>query len=59
MEFVSEDLADIFASMKNLKLEDIQRIPLDIYTLLYETNTIISREKDIVSTCLKKAIKNL
>ncbi len=59
MEFVSEDLADIFACMKNLKLEDIQRIPLDIYTLLHETNTIISREKDIVSTCLKKAIKNL
>lgn len=59
MEFVDEDLADVFTSMKNLKLEDIKRIPLDIYTLLYETNTIISREKDIVSTCLKKAIKSL
>ncbi len=59
MELVSEDLADVFASMKNLKLEDIQRIPLDIYTLLHETNTIISQEKDIVSTSLKKAIKKL
>lgn len=59
MEFVDEDLAEVFSTMKNLKLEDIQRIPLDIYTLLYETNIIISREKDIVSTCLKKAIKNL
>ena len=59
LEFIDEDLAEVFSSMKNLKLEDIQRIPLDIYTLLYETNTIISREKDVVSTCLKKAIKNL
>lgn len=59
MVFVHEDLAEVFSCMKNLKLEDIKRIPLDIYTLLYETNTIISREKDVVSTCLKKAIKNL
>lgn len=59
IEFVSEDLAEVFACMKNLKLDDIQKIPLDIYVLLYETNTIISREKDIISTCLKTAIKNL
>ena len=59
MELVDEDLGEVFTSMKNLKLEDIKRIPLDIYTLLYETNTIIFREKDIVSTCLKKAIKSL
>jgi len=59
MEFVDEDLADVFSSMKNLKLDDIQKIPLEIYTLLHETNTIISREKDVISTCLKQAIKKL
>ena len=59
LEFINEDLADIFTHMKNLKIEDIQKIPLDIYTLLYETNNIISKEKDVVSTCLKKAIKKL
>lgn len=59
MDFVDEDLADVFSSMKNLKLDDIQKIPLEVYTLLYETNIIISKEKDIISSCLKKAIKQL
>lgn len=59
IKFVDEDLTQIFWVMKNLKLEDIKKIPLDIYVLLHETNTIISRENDVISTCLKKAIKKL
>lgn len=59
IQLINEDLAEVFSSMKNLKIDDIKKIPLDIYTLLHETNTIISREKDIISTCLKQAIKKL
>lgn len=59
IEFVSEDLASVFKSMKHIKLEDIWKIPLDMYTLLLETNHLISREQDIVSRSLKTAIKKL
>lgn len=59
MEFVSEDMTRIIKPIKNLTLWDIQRIPLDMYVLLLETNHIISRNHDIVSNSLKTAIKNL
>jgi hypothetical protein len=59
IEFISEDMTKIIKPIKNLKLEDIQRIPLDMYVLLLETNHIISRSHDIVSNSLKVAIKNL
>lgn len=59
MTFIKEDMIHILKDMKNLKLEDIQRIPLDMYVLLMETNHLISKERDIVSSSLKTAIKNL
>ena len=57
--FLREDMTDILKPMKHIKIEDIQRIPLDMYVLLLETNHIISREKDIVSSSLKAAIEKL
>lgn len=57
--FIKEDMISVLKDMKDLKLEDIQRIPLDIYVLLVETNHLISKERDIVSSSLKRAIKNL
>lgn len=58
-EFVNEDMTWVIKPIKNLKLEDIQRIPLDMYVLLLETNHIISRSHDVVSSSLQVAIKNL
>lgn len=40
-------------------MQDIEKIPLDMYALLLETNHMISKEKDIVSNSLKAAIKKL
>lgn len=57
--FVEEDMTDVLKPIKHIKLEDIQKIPLDMYTLLVETNHLISREKDLVSSSLKTAIKRL
>jgi hypothetical protein len=59
MQFVNEDMTKVIKPIKNLKLEDIQRIPLDMYVLLLETNHIISRNHDVVSNSLKTAIKKL
>ena len=58
-QFVSEDMTKIIKPIKNLKLEDIQRIPLDMYVLLLETNHIISRSHDVVSNSLQTAIRKL
>lgn len=57
--FVQEDIPAILQHMKQIRLEDVQKIPLDMYTLLLETNHIISREKDLISNSLKSAIKKL
>lgn len=57
--FIKEDMTDILKPMKYIQIEDIQRIPLDMYVLLLETNHIISKEKDVVSSSLKTAIKKL
>lgn len=59
IDFINEDIPYILKHIKHIRLEDIQKIPLDMYTLLLETNHIISREKDLVSTCLKTAINKL
>lgn len=58
-EFVNEDMTRIIKPIKNLTLEDIQKIPLDMYVLLLETNHIISRNHDVLSNSLQVAIKNL
>jgi hypothetical protein len=50
---------EILKPIKHIRLEDIQRIPLDMYVLLLETNHLIAREKDIVSNSLKTAIERL
>ena len=52
-------MTKIIKPIKNLKLEDIQRIPLDMYVLLLETNHVIAKNHDVVSNSLKVAIKNL
>lgn len=57
--FIKEDMTDILKPMKYIQIEDIQKIPLDMYVLLLETNHIISKEKDVVSSSLKTAIKKL
>lgn len=59
IQYVSEDMGEVLAPMTDIKLEYIQKIPLDIYTLLLETNHLIAREKDVISTTLKAAIKKL
>ncbi len=58
-EFIHEDISSIISKMKNIKIEEIHKIPLEIYVLLEEVHTIISREWDILSSSLKKAIKKL
>jgi hypothetical protein len=52
-------MTKIIKPIKNLKLEDIQKIPLDMYVLLLETNHVISRNHDVVSNSLQTAIKKL
>jgi len=59
VEFINEDMTQIIKPIKNLKIEDMTRIPLDMYVLLLETNHIISRSHDVLSNSLKVAIKNL
>lgn len=44
MSFVKEDMSDIFAAMKHIRVSDIERIPLDIYVMLIEVNNIIAQE---------------
>lgn len=57
--FISEDMTKILWEMQHIRLNDIQRIPLEIYVLLLETNNLISHERDALSTSLKQAIKKL
>lgn len=57
--FVKEDMSSIFQQMKHVRIEDIERIPLDMYVMLIEVNHILSREWDAVSNSLKTAIKRL
>ncbi len=59
IEFIQEDMTNVLESMKSISLEDIQKIPLDMYVLLRETNHLVSREHDTLSSSLKAAIKNL
>ncbi len=59
IEFIQEDISDMLHSIKSIKIEDIQRIPLDMHVLLFETNHLISQEWDVVSTSLKNAIQKL
>lgn len=59
IENISEDLTPLLKIMKSIKLEDIQKMPLDMYVLLHETNTLISQEADILSLTLKQAIERL
>lgn len=57
--FVKEDMSSIFQAMKHIRINDIEKIPLDMYVMLIEVNNIISREWDAVSNSLKTAIKRL
>ena len=57
--FIKEDMNDILKTIKNITLEDIQKIPLDMYVLLLESNHVIAKEKDVVSSSLKHAIEKL
>ena len=59
IEFIREDMSYILKAIKHIQIENIERIPLDMYVLLLETNHIISREKDVVSSSLKTAIEKL
>lgn len=59
IEFITEDMPEVLKPIEHIKVDDITRIPLDIYVLLIETNHLISRERDSVSNSLKEAIKNL
>lgn len=59
IEYISEDKTSILKQVHNISMQDIEKIPLDMYALLLETNHMISKEKDIVSNSLKAAIKKL
>lgn len=59
ISFLQEDLSDVFKKIKHIRIKDIERIPLDIYVMLLETDHIISKEGDAVSNSLKTAIKRL
>ena len=59
IEILREDLNPLLREMKSIKLEDIQKMPLDMYVLLHETNNLLSGEGDILSITLKQAIEKL
>jgi len=59
VEFVTEEVSPIIAKIKNININDIQNIPLEIYVLLEEIHNIILQEWDVISSSLKKAIKKL
>ncbi|NDK09421.1 hypothetical protein GW846_01435 [Candidatus Gracilibacteria bacterium] len=59
IEFVQEDMSLVLDCMKSISIEDIKKIPLDMFVLLRESNHLISREHDTLSISLKTAIKNL
>ena len=59
LSFIAEDMTEILAEMQHIQLSDIQKIPLEIYVLLLETNHLISHERDALSVSLKQAIKKL
>lgn len=59
ISFTQEDVAPVFKTMKSIRLQDVQKIPLDMYVLLLETNHLLYQERDIISGALKKAIEQL
>jgi len=58
-EFVNEDVSEILKHMKNISIEDIKKIPLEIYVLLLETRDILHKEHDTLSITLRKVINEL
>jgi len=57
--FIREDMSSILSHMRNINIDDIAKIPLDIYVLLLETRDILHMEHDLISNSLKSAVKKL
>lgn len=59
MVSIQEDVTAFVHAMKSITLEEVERMPLDMYVLLSETNMLLSQESDIISISLKHAIEKL
>lgn len=59
INFVKEDISEVLKIMENIQVDEIQKISLDMYSLLIETHNLISGQHDTISTSFRSAIKNL
>lgn len=54
-----EDMSKVLQQIQGLSLEHIQKIPLEVYVLLLETQKILTHEQDLMSHTLKNVMKKL
>jgi hypothetical protein len=59
LEFVHEDIAPILRLMEHIRIEDTQKIPLEIYSLLLEQHHILGREHENISLILMDVLSDL
>lgn len=56
---VQEDMGHILSHIESVSLENLQRIPLEMYALLLEVRYLLSHDRDILSHALQTAIERL
>lgn len=59
IDFISEDLSPALSLMENISVDMVGKINLDMYGLIMETQHILWREHDRISSSLKSAMKRL
>lgn len=59
IHFLRVDMTKVLQPMREIELEYISKIPLEMYVLLLELRNALSQEGEIISISLKKAIERL
>lgn len=52
-------MGHILSHIESVSLENLQRIPLEMYALLLEVRYLLSHDRDILSHALQTAIERL
>ncbi len=59
IQLTDEDITSLLKPITHIRIEDVEKIPLDMYVLLLETNNLIAQSGDTVSLALEHAIEKL
>lgn len=59
VELISEDMWDILSDIEHVSLEQIKKIPLDMFAVILETKNMLMRKWDIMSSSLENAVHKL